>query len=74
MQSAYECVEKNETQVYAKPITKAVKVFPLWDDDRYMLGKKEDYLAVRADDLNDIFVVEKDIFDRSYERLEENES
>ena len=74
MQNAYECVEKNETQVYAKPITKAVKVFPLWDDDRYMLGKKEDYLAVRADDLNDIFVVEKDIFDRSYERLEENES
>lgn len=64
---AQTCICRDDTFVYAKPVEKAVKVFPLWDDDKYLLGKKGDFLAVRPDDLHDIYVIEKDIFTKIYE-------
>ena len=42
--------------IYAKPLTKCVKVFPKWDAERYMRGMPGDYLAVSEDDLHNIFV------------------
>ena len=48
-----------------------MKVFPLWDREKYMLGKPGDFLAVRCDDRHDIYVVERDIFYESYEETEE---
>jgi len=36
-----------------------------------MLGKPGDYLIVRDDDLQDIYIVTQDIFDLLYERVDE---
>ena len=34
-----------------------------------MLGKPDDYLTVRSDDEHDIYVVERDIFFKSYDEV-----
>lgn len=61
------CVPTGKTKIYAKPLEKGVKVFTPWDKGKYMLGRPGDYLAVRCNDLHDVYVVEKDIFGRSYD-------
>lgn len=53
-----------------KAFGKGVKVFTEWDKQKYMLGRPGDYLAVRCNDLHDIYVVEKDIFARSYDEIQ----
>ena len=63
------CVPTGEVKIYAKPLEKGVKIFTTWDKNKYMLGREGDYLAVRCDDLHDVYVVEKDIFEESYDEL-----
>ncbi len=70
MDYAKGCVPTGEVHIYARPLEKGVKVFTDWDKGRYMLGKPGDYLAVRCNDLHDIYVVEKDIFARSYDEIQ----
>lgn len=65
------CVHTGETYINARPLTKRIKVFTVWDEEKYMLGKPGDYLAVRCDDAHDIYVVEQDIFAMTYERIED---
>lgn len=64
------CVPTGEVYIYARPLEKGVKVFTEWDKQKYMLGRPGDYLAVRCNDLHDIYVVEKDIFARSYDEIQ----
>lgn len=64
------CVPTGEKRIYAKPLNKGVKVFTAWDKGKYMLGRPGDMLAVRADDLHDVYVVERDIFAKSYENIQ----
>lgn len=66
------CAPTGRVQIYAKPLTSGVKVFTSWDKSKYMLGKAGDYLAVRSDDLHDVYVIEKKIFDKTYRRCEES--
>ncbi len=61
------CVPTGEGTIYAKPLEKGVKVFTEWDKEKYLLGRPGDYLAVRGDDLHDVYVIENDIFGKSYE-------
>lgn len=63
------CIPTGDTYIYAKPLDKGVKVFTAWDPDKYMLGKPGDILAVRSDDAHDIYVVEKDIFSKTYDKM-----
>lgn len=67
--SAYakKCVPTGDTYIYARPIDKRIKVFTAWDEEKYMLGVPGDYLAVRCDDMHDIYIVEKSIFGKTYE-------
>ena len=64
------CVPTGEVHIYARPLDKGVKVFTAWDKDRYMSGRPGDYLAVRCDDCHDIYVVERDLFMRSYDEIQ----
>ena len=61
------CTSTGVTHIYARELTERVKVFTAWDEEKYMLGKPGDYLAVRCDDKHDIYVVERDIFFKTYE-------
>lgn len=67
---ARACYSTGESRIYAMELEHRIKVFTEWDEDKYMLGKKGDYLAVRVDDLHDIYVIEQGIFKKSYERAE----
>lgn len=60
------CVPTGTVRIYVKQLEKGVKVFSEWEKEKYMLGKPGDYLAVRSDDLHDVYVVEQDIFIKSY--------
>ncbi len=66
---AKSCVATGESYIYVKQLKHRVKIFTAWDEDKYMLGKVGDYLAVRKDDLHDIYVIEGSIFEKTYERL-----
>lgn len=52
--------------IYAMPLEQPVKLFTTWSDDRYFTGQVGDYLAVRADDEHDIFIIKADSIGRLY--------
>ena len=62
------CMANGGTHIHAKELTNRVKVFTRWDAEKYTLGKPGDYLAVRCDDRHDIYVVEREIFFKTYIR------
>ena len=64
------CVPTGEVHIHARPLDRGVKIFTAWDKNKYMLGRPGDYLAVRCDDHHDIYVVEQDIFARSYDEIQ----
>lgn len=66
---AHSCIPTGEVHIYARPLEKGVKVFTAWDKERYMLGKPGDYLAVSCDDEQDIYVIERDLFLKSYNEM-----
>jgi len=65
---ARACVDSGESYIYVKQLEYRVKIFTEWDD-KYMLGKVGDYLAIRKEDYHDIYVIEKNIFRKTYERV-----
>ncbi|HKM04245.1 MAG TPA: DHH family phosphoesterase [Lachnospiraceae bacterium] len=66
---AHFCISTGEVIIHAKVLDKTIKVFPNWDEEKYMLGKPGDYIAVRCDDIHDIYVVEKDVFSKTYAKM-----
>jgi len=66
---ARKCVSTGEGRILAKPLSKFTKVFTIWDKDTYMLGRPGDYLAVRTEDHNDIYVIRGDIFSQIYQEI-----
>lgn len=65
------CVSKGTSVIYARELTSTVKIFTMWDDDKYYLGKPGDYLACRFDDHKDVYVIEKTIFNKTYQLAKE---
>lgn len=66
---ASACIATGDVRIFAKKLEKNSKIFTEWDDERYMLGKRGDFLAVREDDPHDIYIIEKNIFKKSYEKV-----
>lgn len=64
------CLPTGDVFIQAKPLTKAVKIFTQWDEDKYMLGDIGDYIAVRNDDIHDIYIIKASIFDKTYEEIQ----
>jgi len=63
---AKTCMSTGEVIIFAKELDYRVKLFSRWDEERYMLGEPGDYLAVRADDHNDVYIIDKSVFDGSF--------
>ncbi len=61
------CIPKDTFKIFAKKLTSCVKVFPKWDDEKYMRGMSGDYLAVCEDDIHNIFIEPGNIFSDNYE-------
>ncbi len=56
------------TAIYARPLTKSVKLFTAWDTEKYYSGEPGDFIAVREDDPHDIYVIRKDLFSKLYHK------
>lgn len=64
---AHLCYPKTSGGIYAIPLECRTKVFNPYNDGQYFLGQEGDYLSIRKDDLQDIYIIQKDIFQESYE-------
>ena len=60
------CIPTGQNMIYVKKLEKRTKVFNSWNLDGYMFGDIGDYLAIRADDINDAYVIEESIFHKTY--------
>lgn len=69
MEHMQTCISTGETHIYARQLTKNVKIFTSWDRNKYYRGLIGDYIAVREDDPHDIYIVRGDIFNRTYEEI-----
>lgn len=67
---AKPCINNVVSSIYAKELTKMVKVFTMWDEDNYYFGKPGDFIACSKDDHKDVYVIERDIFFKTYEKIE----
>ncbi len=65
------CVNYDTSCVWGKELTKMVKIFTAWDPEKYFLGKPGDFLVCYVDDIKDVYVVERDIFFKTYNLVEE---
>ena len=63
---AKACESTSDIKIYARKLKTTTKLFPYWDSERYMLGQKGDYIAVSQDDTNDIFIIDKETFNKTY--------
>ena len=66
------CVSKKAGAcIYAKKLNRMLKLFTSWDKSNYMLGRIGDYLAVRADDIRDMYIIPQEQFELIYRESEE---
>ncbi len=66
MPVAKKCRTTGTSLIRARRLDKAMKVFTEWDREGYMHGKPGDYVACRADDPSDIYIIDGDVFAKSY--------
>lgn len=66
-EAAHLCYPKQGAGIYAKELTKRTRVYPLDRNQEYFLGRPGDYLAIRKDDMQDIYIIQKEIFQQTYE-------
>lgn len=60
------CYPKPGSNIYAVELDRRTKVF-YGDNEDYFLGKEGDYMAIRKDDLHDVYIIKKNIFHQTYE-------
>lgn len=65
------CIAHGGARIMAVELDKRVKVFPIWDNDNYMLGKPGDFMAARCDDIHDIYIIEHNIFYETYKLVDD---
>ena len=64
------CKSQPGASIYAKPVTKHTKVFSRWNYETYMNGEVGDLICYSANDLKDVYIVKKDIFDILYQEIQ----
>lgn len=64
------CYPKPGGNIYAIELKKRTKVFGYNNRQDYFVGRPGDFLAVRMDDVRDVYVIKRDIFHSTYEQCE----
>jgi phosphoglycolate phosphatase len=62
------CISFGEEYIYAEALTRNTKVFNSWNPNGYMYGREGDFLAIKCDNINDVYIIYKDIFAKTYEK------
>ncbi len=63
------CISNEESKIYAKPLATPTKLFTAWDTEHYMYGAVGDYFAVREDNKKDMYIINKNLFDKLYSKV-----
>ena len=66
---AHSCISVGNSEIYAKELSNRTKIFTRWDTEHYYLGKPGDYMAVSADDPSDVYIIEREIFSETYDKI-----
>lgn len=66
---AGSCRAKGITRILAKELKAPMKIFPVWTDESYLLGHTGDFVVCKKDDPQDIYIVERNVFFKSYEEV-----
>lgn len=66
MKFAQAVISNGGARIYARPIQQGVKLFTAWDEEKYYLGNPGDFIAVRAEDEHDIYLIKERIFPMLY--------
>lgn len=61
------CIPKKEKQIWVRQLEAGIKIFPVWDEERYQLGMPGDYLAAYKDNPRHIFIIKKELLNENYE-------
>lgn len=69
MPYAKQCVSKPGAVILVRALDKPTKVFTQWQYETYMSGAKGDMLCYSEVDEKDVYVVNKEIFDKTYEEV-----
>lgn len=67
MPYACACEPVSSSLILARPVEKYTKVFTKWDYNGYMTAKEGDMISCPVEDMEDIYVIKKEIFDLTYE-------
>lgn len=68
---AHVCYPKPGAGIYAKQLTKRTKIFSVGRNGEYFLGEKGDYMAIRPEQYEDIYIIKEDVFVSTYESVVE---
>lgn len=68
-QIAHLCYPKQGLGIYAKELENRTKIFPAIREHEYFLGRPGDYIAIREDDLCDVYIIQGEIFRQTYEPI-----
>ncbi|MDR3091850.1 MAG: DHH family phosphoesterase [Clostridiales bacterium] len=66
---AKSCVPRGEKLIRAAELERDTKVFTRWDTEKYFCGVKGDFLAANDGVTDDCYVIRRDIFLETYERI-----
>ncbi len=64
------CIPKAGAPIFARKLTKAMKIYTMWDAENYMYGRPGDYVAVRQDNPTDVYIIMGRVFEMTYECIE----
>lgn len=70
---AHICYPKQGEGIYAKKLERRTKIFPAGSSRDYFYGRPGDYMAVRVDDLCDSYIIQGDVFERTYELAQQQD-
>ena len=68
---AKTCSSKGGNKILAKKIDRTTKVFTKWNQTEYLKGEAGDYLAVKINDPDDVYIINRDILGETYLALGE---
>jgi len=64
------CFPKPGSGIYAEMLTRRTRVYDREGSD-YFVGNPGDYMAIRSDDRTDIYIIQQEVFHRTYEEKNE---
>lgn len=64
------CNFNSEKSFYAQQLDKGMKLFPVWDEEKYILGNPGDYLLCSRNNISNINILPCSQFERYCERMD----